>query len=720
MHDDARAFGGTDSDSLPYWPQMPHRRKPAILVVCGPPCSGKSFVSRVLGADPAFELFCSLEMDDVRVALGLPNSSEDRGRAYARMHELAAEALRRGAPGVILNATYQPGIQRRAVQVLAAQMGADVYLFECQVDPREAVARFLGRTEAHAADDLSAWKVFDLSHEDEYCYFDRATRILTADIADISRVFSRRLSDPNTPAEVEAWIELRGRPLSRRSTQGDAQKLNERSRLRARRDWRLRLLVAIVSTIVWCVSLMVFAKTAADPLIGRYAFRLPPEAVSILRHFTYGGNPAEWIVVWLGLGGLAVGVFAVWDTFVESVRAKLVKSVALAGTVPRFDLTESPPSNPELYRQYCRRLPAGDRDARMLVPGVALWFLIPPKARGFDVKIQRVAKRKELDVALLTQRAAKVGLSWRDFVAWRTKQKEDQYYNTWHETGLRVLDAQDYSTHVTLRACKGSYISYVCTELASNFSAAGRYGFTMREILEGEQWRAWERSPKVLEADGAATRQLDHLDLKDLGRAADTFEMLVGVQVALTTSDDFLVLQRRSDKVQSAAGGAGASAAGGAKWKDGSWRDWKWRRGKGLAAAALRETWEEIRWRPSRADDTASPFLGAAFSLLRGRDLNFYCHFHTEKKLNDIRASRARDAWEVAHLIPVPIEAVLQDGKLEPRFDSFLGDARHLRGLLYCLAKSDKFLARQKAARKKWGQTRLDAKPAQPGTPSEQ
>jgi hypothetical protein len=48
-----------------------------------------------------------------------------------------------------------------------------------------------------------------------------------------------------------------------------------------------------------------------------------------------------------------------------------------------------------------------------------------------------------------------------------------------------------------------------------------------------------------------------------------------------------------------------------------------------LTKTALRETREEIGWAPHRLDDVRAPFLGAAFSLLRGRDLNFYCHFDT-------------------------------------------------------------------------------------------
>ena len=181
--------------------------------------------------------------------------------------------------------------------------------------------------------------------------------------------------------------------------------------------------------------------------------------------------------------------------------------------------------------------------------------------------------------------------------------------------------------------------------------------------------------------------------------------MLLNVQAGLTTSDGFLILQRRSDVVQSATGGVAASGAGGAKWSD-----FDFDRGTtSLVESAIRQVGEEIGWKPDNRDLIARPFLGAAFSLLRGRDLNFYCHFHTERLLEEISANlyrrpwwshkplslpprkQKRDSWEVAYLIAVPVEVVQPDGNLDPCFQSLLNDARHVRGLLKCLAQSRKF-----------------------------
>jgi hypothetical protein len=128
-----------------------------------------------------------------------------------------------------------------------------------------------------------------------------------------------------------------------------------------------------------------------------------------------------------------------------------------------------------------------------------------------------------------------------------------------------------------------------------------------------------------------------------------------------------------------------------------------------LTKTALREMKEGIGWVPHRQDGLASPFLGAAFNLKWGRNLNSYCHFHTNWTLKEISSglgflrrarklgrgpsgfTRAADAWEIGQIIPIPISAVGTDGYLEQPFQSLVGDARHVRGLLFCLAQSKKF-----------------------------
>lgn len=668
----------------------------SIVVMCGPPCSGKTTLSTKLSELFPMGTFPRFEMDQIRISLNLANTAENRARAYAHMHDLAADALRRGTNGVILDATYQPPQQRRAIEVLSARTGASVCIFECKVDPKIAVDRFLKRSDTHAADDLSPEAVWDSAHANEYKYYKWATPLEgesspTAPLAAkmVETIFYG-LNYPNTPSHIEEWIALRDAPSPPPAQKPTVPKLNERSRQLARLDWLSRRLAASIATIFWLagllLGLLILVKVTFNSGLLDASW-LPDRIIAILH-----GSPADWILVWVGLGGFPVGLFAVWDTFVFSERAKLVKSITKAGQVPRLDLAEISVNNATLYRRYLRRLPPNGRE-RMPIEGLPLWFLVPPRKIGFEVCIEKIFKRRELDHEYLTQQAAKLGLDWAGFRKWQEQQIERQYSRRYNEKGLRALGitiSKQSKDRVVLEGCEGDYMSYACTELSANLGLAGRYGFTIREILEGPLWRAWEHTSE------------EKLDLGNVAKGAATHEMLVGVQVALTTADYVLLLQRRSDLIQSAAGGVGASGAGTAKWNDGDW----------LSKSALRETHEELNWRPDAGDDIASPFLGAAFSLLRGRDLNFYCHFHTRKTLCQIseKATHAQDAWEVAHLIPIPVESVLREGKLEPHLDSLMGGSRHIRGLLYCLAQSEKFLALQDAALKKWGLARLRPK----------
>ena len=142
---------------------------PTIVVVCGPPCSGKSECSRMLLQQRQFAGWIRLEMDELRLALWpFSHTEQDRANAYARMHELAAEALRNGAPGVVLDATYQPSQQRHAVRALAEGTPANLIIFECKVSADEAVSRFEKRESHHAGIDLSAERVWDLADDFQY------------------------------------------------------------------------------------------------------------------------------------------------------------------------------------------------------------------------------------------------------------------------------------------------------------------------------------------------------------------------------------------------------------------------------------------------------------------------------------------------------------------------------------------------------------------------
>jgi 8-oxo-dGTP pyrophosphatase MutT (NUDIX family) len=157
------------------------------------------------------------------------------------------------------------------------------------------------------------------------------------------------------------------------------------------------------------------------------------------------------------------------------------------------------------------------------------------------------------------------------------------------------------------------------------------------------------------------------------------------------SEDGFLILQRRSNRVLSGAGGLAASASGFTKWKNDFQRQYI-SDGVSLRFAATRELEEEIGISEFDLYPESRPFLGAAFNLRYGRDLNFYACFRTKCRIDQVsrKLKDAKDAWELSSLVPVPLTAVKNDGTLDGcGFEAMtLQCNRHLRGALLSLAVS--------------------------------
>jgi predicted kinase len=142
-------------------------KKPGLVVVSGPPCSGKSTLARALAA--AAELV-RLEMDEFRVRL-LPASTQaeaDRDLAYRAMH-LSAELLVRAGLCPALDATYARAASRTGLESVSRATAAGIYLIECRVDPAIAVSRFEARGSSHPAVDLTPARVERLAIDYPYC-----------------------------------------------------------------------------------------------------------------------------------------------------------------------------------------------------------------------------------------------------------------------------------------------------------------------------------------------------------------------------------------------------------------------------------------------------------------------------------------------------------------------------------------------------------------------
>ena len=125
-----------------------------LIVVAGPPCSGKSTLAGALGLAVAAPV---LDIDEIRKIV-IPNSKqtqEDRNIAYRCMHLVAEKLLKAGVSRVVLAATYGRRQPRQWLSSIAERTGTQVCAIACKVSPEMAVARFRSRQPGHAAVDLT-------------------------------------------------------------------------------------------------------------------------------------------------------------------------------------------------------------------------------------------------------------------------------------------------------------------------------------------------------------------------------------------------------------------------------------------------------------------------------------------------------------------------------------------------------------------------------------
>ena len=133
-----------------------------IVIVCGPPCTGKSTIASALEREMGWTW---LELDRIRQRL-LPESDqreEDRDTSYRAMH-LVTEHLVRLGHSVIVDATYGREDPRKEL----ARIGSPAVFVQCKAPPELAIARFRARRPGHAAVDLTDQRVLELNARFEY------------------------------------------------------------------------------------------------------------------------------------------------------------------------------------------------------------------------------------------------------------------------------------------------------------------------------------------------------------------------------------------------------------------------------------------------------------------------------------------------------------------------------------------------------------------------
>ena len=167
-----------------------------LLIVAGPPCSGKSTLARLI--ETQFGIG-RLQVDHVLSTL-IPDSTRersDRDVAYRAMHMLARELLGRGH-AISLDATYGTRMHRQAIEALVADLAVPLFLIECHVSPDTAAARFNARRD-HPALDLTEERVRDLARRYQF--------------SNLGLAMAEATAPADALAQVESYLRA-ARPLS--------------------------------------------------------------------------------------------------------------------------------------------------------------------------------------------------------------------------------------------------------------------------------------------------------------------------------------------------------------------------------------------------------------------------------------------------------------------------------------------------------------------------
>jgi predicted kinase len=177
-------------------------RDNGVLVLAGPPCSGKSEVGNALACDS--RLYISVDRLFDLLLPGSDRNSADRMLAYDAAHLLARMLLERGLTPV-LECTYSRLEQRTSlVEAIADVPSAPFWVVEFAVDPDEAVRRYR-ESPSHQATDLNEQLVRDRAQTFPYSVQALCLNSGSAPPGDLAHQIRRWLEHEPTPIERGQW-----------------------------------------------------------------------------------------------------------------------------------------------------------------------------------------------------------------------------------------------------------------------------------------------------------------------------------------------------------------------------------------------------------------------------------------------------------------------------------------------------------------------------------
>ena len=131
------------------WPALAAGRRPALIVLCGLPGTGKSYFAAALARRAAVVVLSSDRIRKILVAVPRYSRGEHR-RVFAAAHLLLEELLGAGY-GVVFDATNRTERARQPLYAIAERAGARLVVLEFTVPEEVARRRLEGRAAGAAA-----------------------------------------------------------------------------------------------------------------------------------------------------------------------------------------------------------------------------------------------------------------------------------------------------------------------------------------------------------------------------------------------------------------------------------------------------------------------------------------------------------------------------------------------------------------------------------------